>query len=180
MEVCRCKVCGNPSLVPGHLLGAEGSQVVGFAPAATYSHVRLRAACRACFTCGHVELSVAPGELRNSIELHGKELVKQYFRSIDAGTYHDLPDIPEARRAADGVAEIDSLILSGNELEAKRRYRQLAGKTWDEVNAMIPTWVDLTRARKLALFGWRPKGKLDAEEDSEQREHPMHDRLLDC
>lgn len=63
--------------------------------------------------------------------------------------------------------------------EATRRYRQLTAKTWDEVLAATSKWVDLTRDRKLAMFGWHPKGKLDDHESSGQQAHPMHDRLLD-
>jgi hypothetical protein len=69
-------------------------------------------------------------------------------------------------------------VLAGNGLEAVRRFRQLTGKTWDEAHATIPTWFDLKRARKLAFFGWNPKGKLDVD-DSALREHPMRGRLLD-
>jgi hypothetical protein len=178
-EGARCQSCGNLTLVPGHLVLNEGYHVLGFAPAATRSDVRLRVAFHACNSCGHVCARVAPDELRSSIETHGSELIKQQLTLSDHGRYHELPDILEARQAADGVAEIDALVLAGNGLEAVRRFRQITGKTWDEVHATISHWADLTRARKLALFGWRRKGKLDDETDDEQRDHPMHDRVLD-
>jgi hypothetical protein len=121
---------------------------------------------------------VAPDQLRAAIKTNGRELAKQYFESLASGPYHDLPDIPEARQAADGVAEIDALIWSGKVLDATRRYHELTNRTWDEVHATIPRWADLTRARKLALFGWHPKGKLD-DDDAELPKHPMRDRELD-
>jgi hypothetical protein len=179
MEASRCQACGNSTFVPGSLVVSEGGRVYGFAPAFTHSYVKLRAAFHACTSCGHVWATVAPDELRSSIHRHGNSLVKQFLHSSVYGPYRDVPDVPEARKAAHGVAEIDALILAGNGLEAVRRCRQLTGKTWDDVHASIAKWADLGRARKLALFGWHPKEKLDDEEDSEQREHPMHDRLLD-
>jgi hypothetical protein len=178
VEAGRCQSCGESTLVLGHPVGGEGSQVFGFSPAATHASVKLRVAFHACTSCGHVWAMVAPDELRIAIERHGRELIKQQLESSVDGPYHDLPDIPEARKAADGVAEIDALILTGHGLEAVRRFRQLTGKTWDEVHATIPNWFDLKRTRKLAFFGWNPKGKLD-EDDFGVREHPMRDRLLD-
>ena len=116
MEACHCQSYGKPTLVPGHLVVGEGSQIFRFAPAATHSHVKVRVAFHACTSCGHVWARVAPDELRNTIDRFGKELIKQQF--------------------------------------------------------------DLNRARKLAFFGWNPKGKLDVD-DSALREQPMRGRLLD-
>ncbi len=179
MDGIRCRNCGKATLVPGHLAVAEGSPIYGFAPAATRAHVRLRVAFNACTSCGHLWASVAPEELQSAIEIHGTELIKQHLVSAQSGRYRDLPDIPEAIQAADGVAEIDSLVLAGNGLEAARRFRHLTGTIWDEVHAIVSGWANLTRTRKLALFGWRPKGTPDDADDREQRSHPMHDRLLD-
>ena len=63
MEASGCKICGNPTVVPGSLVGAEGSQGYGFTPAFSHSHVRLRAAFTACTSCGHLCASVVPEEL---------------------------------------------------------------------------------------------------------------------
>jgi hypothetical protein len=41
MEACRCQRCGESTVVPGHLVVGEGSQIFRFAPAATHSHVKL-------------------------------------------------------------------------------------------------------------------------------------------
>jgi hypothetical protein len=179
MEDWRCQSCGKSTLVPGTIIDALCGPRFSFVPADTSAGVKLRVGFRACMSCGHVSASVAPDELRCAIEHHGAELIKQLLISYEIGRYHDVPDLPEARQAADGVAEVDASVLAGRVLEAKRRYRQLAGKTWDEVNATIPHWADLKRRRKLALFGWRREGKLDDEDEFQQSGHPMHDRLLD-
>ena len=179
MEANFCPSCGKPTVVPGHLVGPENSPIVGFAPAATRYRIKLRIVVRACISCGHVGTALSPYELRSVIERHGNELVKQHLELLEKGRYHDLPDIPEAHQAADRVAEIDGWILAGNALEALRRYHLLTAHSWDEVHRIIAKWSDLERPRKLALLGWRPKGTLDDEDEPEQREHPMHDDLLD-
>jgi len=178
MEACRCKICGNPTLVQGYLVGAEGNLGYGFTPAFSHSHVRLKAAFNACTSCGHIWASVAPEELRKAIDRHGRELAKQHLECSVSGPYRDVPDVPEARKAADGVAEIDTLMLAGNQLDATRRLRQLTSCTWDDAIEAVRGWVDLERVRKLALFGWRPKRKEFATEGGVY-DHPMRDRLLD-
>jgi hypothetical protein len=179
MPANRCPNCGEATVVPGRLVASEGTGIVGFAPAFTRSQVTLPIAFQACSACGNVWSSVAPEELRNAIETRGREVVKQHLASGRSGPYHDLPDIPEAKQAADAVTEIDALFLAGDGLVATRRYRQLTGKTWDEVHAVMSKWADLARADKLAIFGWHPKGKPAVEKNAEPRGHPMHDRLLD-
>jgi hypothetical protein len=179
MEACRCQSCGKPTVVPGHLVGTEGSQVWGFVPALTRSQVMLRVAFHACVSCGHVWAKVEPAEVRNAIEKRGKELIKQHLETCVSGPYRDLPDVPEARSAAEGVAEIDYLILAGNQLDATRRFRQLSGCIWDEAIDLIRGWVGLERAHKLVLLGWRPQGKDLDNESGRLQDHPMRDRVLD-
>jgi hypothetical protein len=179
MESNSCPSCGKPTVVPGHLVGPENSPITYFAPASARYHVKLRIVVQACTSCGHVGTAVSPYELRSLIERHGNELVKQHLELLEKGRYHDLPDIPEAHQAADRVAELDGWILAGISLEAVRRYHQLTGQSWDDVHRSMAKWTDLKRPRKLALLGWRPKGLLDDEDVPGQREHPMHDDLLD-
>ena len=116
--------------------------------------------------------------MRATIEKQGTELARQFVRYLDAGPYYDLPDISEAHAAADAVAEIDTLFVAGNSLEAIRRYHELTKLTWDDVHGQMRNWVALTRAQKLALFGWRPKGT-PQDDELDLQEHPMHDRVLD-
>ena len=116
-------------------------------------------------------------ELRAHIGRYGNELIQQHVKRIDAGPYHDLPDCSEARKAADGVIQIDILMMEEKQPEATRLFRELTGKTWDQAIDSIRGWRDLKRAEKLALFGWAPRtSKPDL---SEVLAHPMHDRLLD-
>jgi hypothetical protein len=116
-------------------------------------------------------------KLRSFIAANGTELLKQKLGAFAADPYHGLPDCTEAREAADGVAEIDALVLAGRPREATGRYRHLTHTTWDQALKVIPRWPDLGRAEKLALFGWHPK---DAKQDDKSvPEHPMRDPWLD-
>ena len=123
-------------------------------------------------------MSVAPEELRAYIERYGNELIQQYVERIQAGPYHDLPDSSEARKAADGVLQIDSLIMEGRQPEATRLFRELTGKTWDQAIDSIGVWRDLKRAEKLARCGWCLNDTAKPDQ-SEVLSHPMRDRLLD-
>lgn len=123
MPTNRCQNCGEATVVPGQLLVSDGGGIYGFARAFTRSHVKVRVAFHACSSCGALWASVAPDELRNTIETHGRELVKQHLASGISGPYHGLPDIAEARQAADGVAEIDGLMLAG---KCRRRLEDTA------------------------------------------------------
>ena len=105
-------------------------------------------------------------------------MTKQHLECSVSGPYRDVPEVPKARKAADGVAELDALIIAGNQLDATRRLRQLASCTWDDAIHALRGWVDLERAKKLALLGWRPKVK-DLVTEAGLRDHPMRDRLLD-
>jgi hypothetical protein len=131
-----------------------------------------------CWSCGHVWGSLAPEELRVFIEEHGREVARQHRHASEFGTDHGLPDRPEAHRAAQGVSEIDALLLSGRRSEARRRYRQLKRSTWYRALMDLHHWHDLERAKKLALLGWNPKDETPAGK-SARLGHPLGDRLLD-
>ncbi len=131
-----------------------------------------------CLCCGHVWGRLRPEELRAFLGLNASELGKQHFETILDGPYHDLPDQPAAHEAADKVAEIDALMVTGKDAGATRRYRELTGTTWDQAIAGISAWRYHDRAKKLALFGWPPKEKTPAE-GTEPEGHPMRDRWLD-
>jgi len=137
--------------------------------------VELRYAC--CLTCGHLWTHLPPRELRAAIK-YGTEVVKQHVETLVAGPYHDVPELPAAREAAEKAAEIDALFVVGKLPEATRRYRELTGCTWDQAVAAIRGWQDLKRLEKLAQLGWYTKEMLEAEK-SRVREHPMHDLLVD-
>jgi hypothetical protein len=136
----------------------------------------IRLKFRSCWSCGHVWTSLAPEELRAFIEKHGREVAKQQLEASELAD--DLPDCPEARAAASGVAEIDTLVLAGNQPGATRRFRELTHTTWDHAIDAVRDWQDLKRPQKLALFGWCPKQVSPATE-SAVTEHPMRDRWLD-
>ena len=178
METDTCEKCGAATVVPGQLRTPGDLDGMTFVPAGTTRGFGVRAVFRACLSCGHVWTSVMPEALRDSIRKHGHALARQYLIRCEKGPYYDLPDIPEARRAADGVAEIDLLMLEGNNVEAVRRYRQLTGQIWDDVHEAMRQWAELSRERKLALFGWSTKQKPE-DEPANLRDHPMRDRVLD-
>jgi hypothetical protein len=112
------------------------------------------------------------------IRTRGTELVRQQLEDLEHGLHHDLPDSTVARLAADKAREIDSLVLNDKQVDAIRRFHELTEYTWDQCLETMRGWRDLTRAKKLALFGWAPKGKLQTT-DVETPDHPMRDRWLD-
>ncbi len=179
MNAWRCPSCKASMVFPGRIVApGEFGTGVWFAPNATRTSVGVRVSFFACASCGHMWSSVAPGELRVSIASHGSELARQYLRSTNGDPNQDLPDTPEAEQAGDAVAAIDGLILTGQEVEARRKFHELTGRTWDETHTAMAGWIDMTRARKLALFGWRSKEDI-LEEKGQLRDHPMRDRELD-
>ncbi len=179
MKNCVCEKCGAATVLPGYLRthGDFDGQAY-FLPAGATRGAGVQVVFRACWSCGHVWTSLGPEALRDSVCAHGNELTRQHLIRCEEGPYHDLPDISEARRAGDGVAEIDQLMLEGNSVEAARRYRHLTGQIWDDVHAAMRQWIDLPRDRKLALFGWSPK-KRPEDAPASLRDHPMRDRALD-
>ncbi|WP_422924765.1 hypothetical protein [Singulisphaera sp. PoT] len=87
-----------------------------------------------------------------------------------------LPDHPKVREASGRIAELDLLILSGKQLEATRRYREIRGITWERAAHDLRHWQDMARSQKLELFGW-----VSGEKGERHRspEHPLHDPILD-
>jgi hypothetical protein len=178
MEAERCPNCGDSKCFPVVARTSEGGYVT-FAPMGTsaFPGVSL-ASSLCCLTCGHVWARLDPDQVRSAIGVHGSKLAKQYLKLIVDGPYHDLPEDPAAREAADRVFEIDGFMILFKDRDATRRYRDLTGKTWDQAIADIKRWHQLDRAEKLALLGWCPKEKTEAKED-EALAHPMRDRWLD-
>jgi hypothetical protein len=140
--------------------------------------VALRHGFLSCLSCGHVWTRLAPDELRHFIRTHGDELVKQCLDFLERGPDRDLPDVPEARLAGLGVAEIDALMLAGQLPAATRRLRELTGRTWDQVVDSMRHWRDLKRPQKLEMLGWVSKRAFN-DEESKMVEHPMRDPWLD-
>lgn len=133
---------------------------------------------RLCLSCGHLWSRLNPGRVRTLIATHGTKLGKQYLETVLNGPDHDLPDVPEARAAAEGVAQIDVLLIGHKTPEATRRLRELTGMTWDQAIAAVLGWSDYDRAKKLALLGWEPKEKANDGAAANQAD-PMRDRWID-
>ncbi len=111
-----------------------------------------------CTSCGLTWTNLEADKVRELVEAYGD----------------DLASSPAARAASGGVAEIDALAPS----EATRRYRELTHVTWDEAINAVRDWHLLTRAEKLARFGWRPK-QVPRTQESNALDHPMRDHWLD-
>ncbi len=186
MESHQCPKCCSSNVVSGSLSGVGESGVAVFIPRGLRftawlvrnPGVGLSNGSLCCLACGLVWTHAKPEEVRATIEKHGNALAKELLEVMEWGPYFDVPDLPEARNAADGVVEIDSLIMDGRQPAATRRYRELTHCTWDQAASVIRRWLDLARREKLALFGWRPK-ESESTGDPVTRDHPMRDRLLD-
>jgi hypothetical protein len=184
MEVRYCPMCKSSAVLPGHLgTASEGGIATTFVPIGMQSifarpGVWLCQGSLSCLSCGHVWTRLAPDELRLYIRTHGDELVKQCLDFLEHGPDRDLPDVPEARLAGLGVAEIDALMLAGQLPAATRRLRELTGRTWDEAVNSLRNWRALKRARKLELLGWVSKRPFE-EAVFKAAEHPMRDPWLD-
>lgn len=184
METTRCPKCGATSVIAGKLIGSgAGGGVCGFRPIGTrpvrmITGVGLAAEVLACSSCGLVWTQTEPAVLREFIQKYGTELGRQYFESVQSGSEHGVPDIPEARTAASRVSEIDALMLVGKHGPAARHYRAWTGCTWDEAHESLRKWHRLKRVQKLALLGWAPKEPCKTEQKG-LAAHPMRDRWLD-
>jgi hypothetical protein len=177
-------MCKSSAVLPGHLAtGPEGGIATIFVPIgmqAVFARpgVWLHHGSLSCLSCGHVWTRLAPDQLRQFIRTNGDELVKQCLDSLEHGPDHGLPDVPEARLAGLGVAEIDALVLAGQLPAATRRLRELTGRTWDEVVNAMRVWRGLKRPEKLEMLGWVSKERLK-ENELKTAEHPMSDPWLD-
>ena len=179
MEPKRCPVCQASTTLVGSVRGSDRSLVFlpsGIQPSLFEPGVPL--IWHACLSCGHLWAGVAPGALRNFVDVRGTEMLKQHVEQLDKGLAHDLPDFLKSRQAADQAAEIDGLILAGKPKEATRRYRELTGATWDQTLEIMRTWQNFKRDEKLALFGWHTEGKVPAFMTNDD-DNPMADRWLD-
>jgi hypothetical protein len=133
---------------------------------------------RCCPSCGLVWSSLSTEKLGEVITAYGDELLKQDLELGGAGPGHGLPDTPEAQRAAQAVAQIDSLVRERRLSEAAERYRDLTSTTAHHAGYVIRDWRSLGLALKLSLFGWQPKAK-GPPDGAEIVGHPMRDSLLD-
>ena len=163
MNRISCPHCGTNSVVDGQMsTGDERSSVPRFSPnqmrSKLFSAIRpLEIRCHACLACGSVWSTVDPQALRSLIVTHGSELAVQEIDELEGGPMRGLLDTTLARQVAANVAEIDHLVRSDKTNEAVRRYRDLAGVTWDQALAATRSWRDLRREEKLARFGWVAK-----------------------
>jgi hypothetical protein len=139
--------------------------------------IHLNGNFRSCWSCGHVWTSVDPAELRACIETSSNELIREQLEPFARDPFFGLPDFPEARQAAHGVAEIDGLVLEGKIVEAIRRYRELTHTPWGPAGDDIRAWHNLKRSRKLAMFGWHEKEEVI--DKKALAEDPMRDPWLD-
>lgn len=183
MDTGHCPGCGAATVFDGRMTPRGDSTGIGFEPHGTISSIwkpglDVPAQFRWCSSCGLIWTRLAPDTLRTYVRDRGGSLAWEHLQAVELGPAHDLPDCPEARRAAEGVAEIDSLVLSGRQPEATRRYREILRVTWDRAINDVRNWRERPRAERLGLFGWRPKGGA-TDGDPKATGHPMHDPVLD-
>lgn len=185
MEVESCPNCASAKTLPGHLHSGGGGGafltpliLTPVGAGIQRIGVTVSSGFHCCLSCGRVWGRLNPDQVQAFIGTHGTKLGKQCLETLLKGPYHDLPDHPAAREAAEHVAEIDALMVAGQKGVATRRYRDLTGKTWDEAIADMLHWSARERAEKLALFGWCPKEKPD-DKHGQPVSHPMRDRWLD-
>ncbi len=177
MEKHLCPNCKSSTVVPGQLLTGELSGFWLFSSHTSGHGVSLTGSFLSCWSCGHVWTSVDPAKLRACIATNGNELIKEQLEPFAHDPFYGLPDFPEAHVAANGVAEIDSLVFAGKIVEAIRRYRELTHTPWGPAGDDIRAWHSLKRPRKLAMFGWHEKEEaIDKESFAKD---PMRDRWID-
>lgn len=183
MDTQSCPSCNATTVLEGRFVPSGDRGAVGFAPLggtalAWRVGVELPGNFYWCSTCGLVWAKFPPERLRKYVRERCGALAWDYLQALELGPAHDLPDCPDARRAAEGVAEIDGLVLRGSQPEATRRYRELLPVTWDQAIDEVKHWRDRSRPEKLARFGWSVK-PVHAKDGSGAADHPMHDPLLD-
>jgi hypothetical protein len=175
-------MCKASVIIPGRLGVANlGNSVVYFVPGGlppSGPPAGVEVHFSSCLSCGHVWASLDPGKLRTFIQVAGDELAKQWLDTLERGPNRDLPDVPEARRAALGVAEIDTLVMANQYPAATRRLRVLAGVTWDLSLSAIRDWRGWKREQKLEMLGWVSKESIK-DNKLTTAEHPMSDPWLD-
>ncbi len=177
MEKHLCPNCKSSTVVPGPFWTGVLSGHWLFSSHTSGHGVSLTRNFLCCWSCGHVWTSVDPAKLRACIETNGNELIKEQLEPFARDPFYGLPDFPEARQAANGVAEIDNLVLEGRIVEAIRRYRELTHTKWGPAGDVIRAWHNLKRLRKLALFGWHEKE--EAIDKKTLAVDPMRDRWID-
>ena len=166
MDQASCPRCGQPTVLAGHLI--EGGHSTGpprFLPEQVQMRlftgqwwgVEVAGKFRSCLACGLVWSELDANRLVAFVQEHGSELDRDQLAEWDGGPMRGLPDTEAARAVVARVAEIDHHVRSAQPGEATRRYREWTGVTWDEAVAIVKRWRDLSRAEKLARFGWLAK-----------------------
>jgi hypothetical protein len=182
VDATRCPTCKGLIIIPGRLgVAYQGNPGVDFVPdgiPVSSSRAGVEVRFSACLSCGHVWASLVPDKLRTCIQVQGDEFARQWLDFLERGPDRDLPDVPEARRASLGVAEIDALVLANQHPAATMRLRVLAGVTWDDSISAIRDWRSWNREQKLEVLGWVSK-ESSKDEKSKPAEHPMRDPWLD-
>jgi hypothetical protein len=182
-DAARCPACGRSKLIEGQVVSASETTSLVFVPPGArlirwMSGVPLPNVFQYCLECGHLASRLAPEAVRTFLREYGTPLATEHLDALIAGPEHDVPDVPEARAAARGVAEINALIVDNRQPEATRRYRDLTGTTWDQAIDAIRHWRERTRPERLAMLGWMPVDKTPPE-PSDAGQHPLHDPELD-
>jgi hypothetical protein len=177
MNTWRCPNCQASTVIPGQFW--DGDFIASWLrPTQTgASGLVLKDAFLCCWSCGHIWTSIDGAKLRAYIEEHGNELAREKLQPFASDPFYGVPDCPEARQAASGVAEIDALVFAGKVVEAIRRYRDLTHTKWGQAGDDVRKWHNLKRAKKLAMFGWHSKDAII--DDESLRNHPMRDAWLD-
>ena len=159
METDRCPRCDSPAIVTGEFRvdGHPGPAQLFVPDHARF--LRLRegvhldlAGPRRCAACGHVWATLKAEELQDFLRKYGDELAKQDAGLAGGERAKNVPEVPQARRAALRVEEIDALVRAEKRSEATRRYREFTGGTWDQAINAIRGWRDQP-VQKLSLFG---------------------------
>ena len=171
VESDRCPACREPKVVGGTIASVEMGGPDRFFPGRTRHGLSERPGVamapggfHACISCGLVWSSVNPASLRDCIRDRGDALAREQLDDFEVGLLRGLPETDLAREVAAKVAAVNASACAGKPGEAARRFRDLAGVSWDRAHEVIRKWPELPREEKLALFGWAAKRKVADDE----------------
>ena len=129
MESRSCPNCRSSTVVQGHVR-TNDDFASWFVPVHTSGNGMPLHDGHLCLSCGHLWSNFAPDKLRAHIDKYGSELIKERLGPLGTDPNHDVPNCPEALQAAQGVTEIDALVLESELVQATRRYRELTHTKW--------------------------------------------------